>query len=389
MAFNLDIPIDRNHSNSFKWDYNLEQFGRADVLPFWVADMDFACAPPIIEALKNRMQHPIFGYSIRDEAYYNAVTEWLKKRHDWDVEQELLKFCPPGAIQAIYALITLLSDIGDEVIIQTPAYSPLIDVVVKNNRKIIENPLKYEKGKYAFDLDDLKVKITSKTKILLLCSPHNPTGRVWTFDELMELAEICYDHRITVISDEVHSDLIFKPNKHIPFGKLLNKYTENSVTIISPSKSFNTAALPQSSLIIPSSRIRDDFQNYLDTAQLNLDNIFAAVAMVASYQQCEDWLDDVTDYVEQNVQFTTEFLLKHLPKVKVIKPQGTYLLWLDFREFKMTPEEIMQLLIHKGQVALFEGKEFGQSGDGFFRMNLACSRQILGKGLEGMKKALI
>ena len=389
MNYNLDKPLTRSATNSYKWDYNKTKFGREDVIPFWVADMDFACAPPIIEAIQQRAQHPVFGYTIRGPEYYSAVIDWLSKRFNWNIEAEWLKFCPPGAIQAINALVLLLSEEGDEVIVQTPAYAPLLDVVTANNRKVLKNQLRYEDRRYELDFEDLKSKISEKTKLLLLCSPHNPTGRVWTHDELNTLSEICQQNDIIVISDEVHSDLIFKGNKHFPMGSVSKKFQDNSVTVISPSKSFNTAALPQSSLIIPSAEIRDKFQRYLDVAQLNLDNIFASVAMIASYNDCEDWLDDVIKYVSENVKIVSEFFNDNFPAIKVIKPEGTYLLWIDMRSLDKPQQEIIDAMINVGGVALYDGTEFGESCKGFFRMNLACSKTTLQAGLQGIKKAII
>lgn len=376
--------IERRGSGSFKWDGNGRMFGRDDLLPFWVADMDFATPAPIIEAVRRRLEHPVFGYEERQPEYVAAVHGWLTRRHDWDVPQEWLMFCPPSSIVAIYGLITGLTEPGDGVIVPVPTYGPLIDLVRNNGRELQASPLVERDGRFTLDIDGMQSLVGPRTKMLITCNPHNPTGRVFTHEELDALAEFASRHELVVVSDEVHADLVRPGHRHVPFGSLGYR---RSATVMSPNKTFNTAGLPQASLVIPDAAMRGVLQQYLDTAQVNHDSTFGAVAMLAAYRDCEDWLDELITYIDRNHARVAAFIDAEVPGVRVWPAEGTYLAWLDYRETGLSEKAIQQRLVEQGGVALYSGTLFGEAGRGFLRMNVACPRETLEAGLEGIRKA--
>jgi cystathionine beta-lyase len=380
----LNKTVDRRRTNSFKWDDAERLFGRSDLLPFWVADMDFETPAPILEAIRKRLEHPVLGYERRSEEYIAAVRHWLSTRHDWDVPAEWLVFCPPSSIVGMYGLVTELTAPGESVVLQTPTYGPLYNIVGNSGRTQILSPLKETDGFFEFAVDDVEARLLPDTRLVLICSPHNPTGRVFTEAELAALAELAEKHNLIVISDEVHCDLIMPGNVHIPYGKMGG---ERSVTVISPNKTFNTAGIPQATLIIPDEGIRRKFQSFGDTLQINQDPTFGAVGMVAGYRFCADWLDEVIAYVAENHQILGNYLREHIPMLRMTEAQATYLAWLDCRDTGFTDAEIMERLVNRGGIGLYAGTEFGAAGEGFLRMNVACPRSTLEKGLEGLKKA--
>ncbi len=388
MQYDFDKVIDRKRSGSYKWTANKEKFGRDDLLPFWVADMDFATPPPVIDAIRKRLEHPVFGYSVRRESYLRAIINWLSVRHNWDIKREWLTFCPPGVIQGINLLLNVLSEPGDEIILQTPAYKPLINLVSGNERILVRNELKFQDNRYTFDFEDLRNKITPATRLLILCSPHNPTGRVWSREELNELAGICLRNNIRIISDEIHADLVFNGHRHIPLGSLSDEIAMNSVTCFSAGKTFNISGLQQASLVIPNRQIRERFENIRDIAQINLENTLSEVAIEAAYSGCREWLDQLIAYLEGNAEYLASYLGQHLPEVNVIRPDGTFLVWINMKGLGMSSGEIKDLMVYKAGIALYEGKEFGEKSDGFFRMNIACPRSLLAEGLNRMVSVL-
>jgi len=383
--FDFDRPVERRGSGSFKWDANERMFGRADLLPFWVADMDFATPGPIVDAIRKRLEHPVFGYEERAPKYVDAVAGWLARRHGWEVPREWLMFCPPSSIVAIYGLIQELSKPGEAIAVPTPTYGPLIDLVEQTGRTLIRNPLHEENGCFTLDVAGLGASLTPDTRMILLCSPHNPTGRVFTEEELGELKALAAERDVVVVSDEVHADLVRPGHRHIPYGRLDDG---RSVTIFSPNKAFNTAGLPQATAVIPDPGIRERFQRFLDTAQVNHDTTFGGVAMIAAYEECEDWLDAVVEYIDGNHRYLSDFVEAELPGVRVHAAEATYLAWLDYRELGIDEAEMMRRLVEEGGVALYPGTNFGIEGEGFLRMNVACARPMLEEGLERIRTAL-
>lgn len=378
--------LDRRGKASFKWDDNQRLFGRPDLLPFWVADMDFRTPQPILDAIAERCRHPVLGYEIRPDEYYEVIIDWLSRRHGWAVQREWLMFCPPSSIVGIHGFITELTRAGDTIAIPTPTYGPLISLIFRNGRNIIRNPLREDDaGRFHLDVPDLAARLRPDTRLVLLCSPNNPVGRVFERSELDALATLAASRDLVVVSDEVHADLAMPGHRHIPYGMIGGN---RSVTVMSPNKTFNTAGIPQTTLIVPDAGLRARFQAYLDRMQLNHDSTFGAVGMMAGYQYCEGWLDAARDYIADNHRFADAFLREELSGVRKVQAEGTYLAWLDFRGTGMTQDEIMQRLVHKGGVGLYSGTDFGEEGRGFFRMNLACPRGLLEEGLAGIATAM-
>lgn len=385
LTFDFDRQIDRRGSGSYKWDANERLFGNADVLPFWVADMDFATPKPILDAIGIRVEHPVLGYEFRSESYFSVIQNWLRTRHQWDVPREWLMFCPPGSIPGIQAMVDVLSKPGDSIVAPTPTYGPLLRSAGQNGRRLIRNPLREVDGRFELDLDDLEAKLEPSTRLVMLCSPNNPVGKVFTSSELRGLAKLADSHDLIVVSDEVHCDLVLPGHKHKPYGQVGG---ERSITIISPNKTFNTAGIPQATLVIPSAEIRAKFQKYLDVMQLNHDTTFGALGMIAAYSECGPWLDALISYMDANHRQAATFFAENCQSVSKVPAEATYLAWLDFRRTGFKQNEIMDRLVNLGGVGLYSGTDFGEEGDGFFRMNLACPSAMLQEGLEGIAKAL-
>ena len=382
----FDGPIERRGTDSFKWDDNRRLFGRADLLPFWVADMDFATPQPILDAIRARCEHPVLGYGIRSDAYFDAIREWLLTRHGWRVPREWLVFCPPSSIVGIHGVITATTAPGESIAAPTPTYGPLIDLIVRNGRRIVRNPLREdESGRFHLDVEDLARKVQADTRLVILCSPNNPVGRVFTRDELTALADLAAERNLVVVSDEVHLDLVMPGYRHIPYGTVGG---DRSVTVISPNKTFNTAGIPQATLVIPDEALRDDFHAYLNRMQLNHDSTFGAEGMMAGYRHCGLWLDDLITYVAGNHEFVASYLEANVPGVRKVRAEATYLAWLDFRATRRSQSDIMRRLVDTGGVGLYSGTDFGEEGEGFFRMNVACPRSLLTRGLEGIRRAM-
>jgi cystathionine beta-lyase len=382
----FDARVERRGTDSFKWDDNKRLFGRADLLPFWVADMDFATPQPILDAIRARCEHPVMGYGIRSDEYFAAIQDWLRTRHGWKVPREWMMFCPPSSIVGIHGVISILTEPAQTIAAPTPTYGPLMDLIVSNGRRIIRNPLREDAdGRFHLDVADMESKLEPDTRLAIFCSPHNPTGRVFTREELEALADLADRRDLVVVSDEVHLDLVMPGYRHIPYGSIGG---ERSVTVLSPNKTFNTAGIPQATLIIPDPDLRTDYKGYLNKMQLNHDSTFGAEGMIAGYRHCALWLDDVVTYIAGNHEFAAEYVDKNIPGVRKVKAEATYLSWLDFRDTGLSQDEIMDRLVNKGGVGLYSGTDFGEEGAGFFRMNLACPRALLERGLDGVRKAL-
>lgn len=388
MKYNFDQIINRKNTASFKWDKNTEYFGKEDVIPLWVADMDFMCAQPVIDAIKERINHPVLGYTVRTQEYYNAVIGWMKKRHNWDISKEWITFSPPGIIYAIYTIVQLITNKNDKVIMQSPNYDPLFELVSKSERQLIINPLKYENNRYHIDIEDLKGKIEAGAKALILSSPNNPTGRVWTMEELTSIGELCLKHNVFVVADEIYSDFIFPSSKHIPFASINNEFALNSAVCISTSKGFNLGGLQMSTVIIPNEHIRTIFNEAMMVAQTRLDNIFGSTALEAAYTKGEEWLNQAIAYVESNKEYVENYISTYIPKLKVVRPEATFLLWIDCTGLGLRSKELESFMINKAGVAFSQGYEFGPGGNGFVRMNIACPQALLKKALEQVEMAV-
>ena len=384
--YNFNEIISREGTNCVKYDAREKVFNSNDVLPLWVADMDFRTPDFIVDAIKERVDHEIYGYSLRPDSYFESVMDWMKRRHNWEVEKSSISFSP-GVVAGLTLAIETFSEPGDGVIVQPPVYFPFFDCVKGTNRKMVENPLKIENGRYTFDLKDLKSKIDENTKLLLLCNPQNPGGMVYTREELTELANICLERNIMMISDEIHSDLIFEGHKHIPLASISEEVANNSVVFMAPSKTFNVAGLMSSVVIIPNKRNFIRYERKLAVGHLGMGNIFGTVALETAYKNGDEWLDQMLGYVWENYLFLDDFIKNRLPKVKVMEPEATYLVWLDFRDYGMGHKELMKFTTENAKVGLNDGARFGTGGDGWLRINIGCPRSVLQEALERLDKA--
>ena len=392
MKYDFDKVIDRTNTHSVKWDKNVlkEFFETADILPLWVADMDFQCPQPVVEAIKKKAEEGIYGYSWhKTPDYFNSILGWMKRRHNWEIDKDWIVFSP-GIVPAIDIIIRTFSIPGDKVIVQSPVYYPFFSAITSNGRQILNNQLKYENGKYTFDYEDFEKKTKDPlTKLFILCSPHNPVGRVWTKEELTRIGEICLENDILVVSDEIHHDLILKGNKHLIFSNIKKEFNDISIVCTSPSKTFNMAGLQNSNIIIPNEKIKERFDNGISNQNnLMVPNAFAIVATITAYNEGDEWLDQVMRYIEGNFEFLKAYLEDVLPDIKMVKPEGTYLAWLDFCSLGMSDEARKEFLLKKAKVALDSGSMFGEGGEGFERINVACPRIILEECMTRIYKAI-
>lgn len=381
MKYNFDQPINRVQTSSTKWDGAEGVFGEKDLLPFWIADMDFQTSPAVIEALVERAAHGIFGYNKASASYYEAVIEWMKKRHQWEIDKEWLVFCP-GVVVALSSIIQTFTEQGDAVIIQPPVYYPFKSMIVRNGRQVIYNELKIENGRYEMDFEDFKKKITPNVKILILCNPHNPGGRVWTKDELTELGRICIENNVLVVSDDIHHDLVYEGHSYTPFASISEQFADYSITCTAPSKTFNMAGLQMANIIVKNKQLRNALNLTLGRQALKAVNTFGLVATEVAYQQGGEWLEELLKYLQQNIEYLTAFIGKHIPTIHVMKPEATYLIWLDCRELDVDIRKLHHFLIQEEKVAFNLGNMYGVGGEGFIRINVACTRATLEEGLN-------
>ncbi|MDD2381387.1 MAG: PatB family C-S lyase [Mariniphaga sp.] len=386
MKYDFDRIILREGTNCVKYDAREWVFKTNDVLPLWVADTDFQTPDFIVNAIRKRTEHEIFGYTFKPESYYNAIIEWMNRRHGWKMQRNWIS-SSPGVVAGITLAIETFSNPGDKVIVQPPVYFPFFESVKGTGRVLVENPLKQINNRYTFDFDDLKAKIDKNTKLLLLCNPQNPGGTVWKKNELEKLAEICLENNIMVISDEIHSDLIFKGNKHIPYATLSDEAANHCLICMAPSKTFNVAGLSSSLVIIPNKKLFANYEKALGIGHLGMGNIFGTVALEAAYSLGDDWLEQLLEYLWNNYLLLEYFFREYLPKVKVMKPEATYLVWLDFREYGLNDMDLNQFMVKQAKVGLNNGARFGTGGDGWMRLNIGCPRVILQEGLERIKTA--
>ncbi|MCD6090603.1 MAG: PatB family C-S lyase [Bacteroidales bacterium] len=387
MKYNFDQCIDRTNSNAVKYAIRESYFGKKDVIPLWVADMDFATPECIRKAVVERAEHEIYGYSIKPEGYFNAIQNWLKKIHQWEIPKDSIYFSP-GVVPGLVFSILALTEPGDKIIVQTPVYFPFFISIEGNNREMLINPLKENDGYYEMDFDDLKAKIDSKTKMILLSSPHNPVGRVWKKEELQELVEICVENNIIIVSDEIHADLVFAPNTHYPLASLSKKAKQQTLTFMAPSKTFNMAGLSTSFVIIENPTFQEKYKALLESYHLANGNLFGNVAAEMAYEKGEEWLEQMLVYTQGNIDFVTAFLKKNIPQIHFLKPEGTYLLWLNFKALNMNDSQLKEFLIHQAGIGLNQGTIFGENGSGYMRMNVACPQSLLEKALIQLKTAV-
>ena len=386
--YDFDKVIDRSKNYSSKWDELGKMYGRDDLLPLWVADMDFMSPKPVIEAIEARAKQGIYGYTSKPESYFESVARWMKKRHDWDVKTDWMIFSP-GVVPALSFIVNALTHPGDKILVQSPVYYPFFKVIENNGRRVVNNPLLFNDGRYTMDFDDLEEKVKDpQVKLLFLCSPHNPVGRVWTEEELKKLGRICIDNNILIISDEIHQDILYPGVKHTPFASISEEFALNSITCTAPSKTFNLAGLQTSSIVIPNKIYYDVYKNFMTGIHLLRNNAFGLVALEAAYTYGEEWLDQFLEYLDGNLKTLSEGIEKDIPQIKIIKPEGTYLVWMNCRELGFDSKHLSDFMINKARLALDDGYWFGTGGEGFQRINLACPRAYVNEALTRLKKAV-
>lgn len=379
--------IQRENTSCYQYDLREKYFGTDNVIPMWVADMDFKSPAVVREAIKERLDHGILGYTFRSDSFYKSVIHWLKIKHGREVKKEWIEFSP-GVVPALNLAVLAFTDPGDKVIVQQPVYFPFFTAITNHNRILVNNPLTLRNGRYYMDYEDLKSKIDDKVKMIFLCSPHNPTGNVWTREELAELADICMQNNILVISDEIHSDLFYKGHTHIPFASLNEQTEKNTITFIAPSKTFNLAGLSTSVVISSNDKLLEKYSRTLDHIHVGGGNIFGNIAMEAAYNHGNEWLEQLMDYLQNNVDFLTKYLAENIPLIKPVKPEATYLIWLDFRALGMDAIQLKKFLIEKAKLGLSDGPVFGEEGAGFQRMNIACPLEKIKIALKRLSKAI-
>lgn len=385
--YNFDQVIDRRGTDCIKVDLLEERFGTKDLTALWVADMDFRTPDFIINAIRKRCDHEIFGYTYASPEYYNSIIEWVHYKHNWLIKKEWLTYIP-GIVKGIGFVLQCFTQPGDKVIIQPPVYHPFRLVPQQMKREVVNNPLKIVDGKYAMDFEHLESIIDDKCKVLILCSPHNPAGIVWEKDTLIRLAEICKRNNILVISDEIHAEIVYPQFKHYPFSTVSADAASCSISFMAPSKTFNIAGIVTSYAIVPDDKLRSAFYHFLEAGELSDGTIFAYTATIAAYTYGAEWLQQMRSYVIENVRTVDHFLKTHIPKIKVYQPQASFLVWLDCRELNLSQAELVYLFKDKAGLALNDGKMFGPGGEGFMRMNVGCSRLVIEQALEALKKAI-
>lgn len=384
--YNFDEIIERRGTDCVKYDMLEDYFGNGEALPLWVADTDFRVPDFIMNALNERMNHEILAYSYRPESYYEAIISWMDRKHGWKINKEMIT-SSPGVVSGVTMLIMALSEPGDKVIVQPPVYFPFFTSIKGSGRKMVENPLMIKDGRYTFDFENLLQIIDSQTKLLILCNPHNPGGMVWTREELEELSRICTDNGIVIISDEIHADLVFTGNKHLPIPMVSENVAMNSAVLMAASKTFNVAGLSTAFVIIPNKKLRLKYERVLHTVHIDSGNIFGNIATEAALRDGHDWLSQLMIYLEDNYNFLETFLTQRMPKIKIMKPEATFLVWLDLTAYNLGEKELAKRLI-EGGIAINKGSIFGTGGEGYFRLNIGCPRAVLEEGLIKIEKAL-
>ena len=386
MNFDFDKIIERKGSSCVKWD-GMEKFlGAGEALPMWVADMDFLTPGYITEAIIKRANHGIFGYALRDEGYFTSLMSWLERRHQWKVERDWITFCP-GVVPAVNMAVLAYTDPGDKIIVQPPVYFPFFTAVTDHNRTLVYNNMEMRNGRLCMDFENLETLAKDGAKMLIISNPHNPGGSVWTKEELTQMAEICLKYEMLIISDEIHCDLIYKPFKHIPVAGLSKEISMQTFTTVAPSKTFNLSGLATSSVIIENENLRKKFNDQVNHMHIGGGNIFGNIASEEAYLNGDTYVDELMDYLAKNVEILEKYVAEYLPMIKVIRPESTFLVWLDCREMNMKDDDLNKFFLHKAKVGMNPGIMFGTGGEGFMRMNIGCPAATLIKGLDQIKEA--
>lgn len=386
MEYNFDEVVERRGTNSIKWDGIKKVWGRDDLLPMWVADMDFRTPPFVVEAVRQQMESEVLGYTAPCEEWRGSICAWLQKRHEWKVLPEQLTFVP-GIVRAQAFALLCFTNPGDKVIVMNPVYHPFFLVTQRLKREAVFSPLLLQNGHYHIDFDRFRNDIRG-CKVFILCNPHNPGGRVWSKEELKQIADICQENNVLVISDEIHADLTLPAYKHHPFATVSEAARNNSITFMAPSKAFNMPGLASSYAITQSEEIRHRFQEFMEAGEFCESHMFAYCGTAAAYRQGEEWLEQMLRYIQDNIDFTENYLKEHIPTIGMIRPQASYLIFLDCRELHLPQEELVKLFVEKAHLALNDGSMFGTGGEGFMRLNVGCPHSRLLQALTQLKEAV-
>ncbi|MCM3600569.1 pyridoxal phosphate-dependent aminotransferase [Robertmurraya korlensis] len=386
-TYDFDKVIDRNNTGSVKWGLLHDVFGSSDLHPMWVADMDFPPPAEVTNAIRNRLEHEIFGYTFVPASVGKAIQAWVKTRHNWEIRQAWITYSS-GVVPTISTAVRAFTSVGDKVMLQSPVYTPFFSMVEKNERVVVNSPLKNVNNRYEIDFEDFEAKLKEGVKLFILCNPHNPSGRVWKKEELLQIGELCKKYNCLILSDEIHSDLVFEGNTHVPIARL-EDFADFVMTCIAPSKTFNLAGLQASAVITSNQNLRELFQAEQQKQGFHTLNTFGIVGMEAAYLHGETWLKEALAYMAENIRYVQEFLEAELPQIKMMQPEGTYLIWMDCRGLGLSDDDLKKALIEKGKLGLEPGPKYGAGGEGFVRMNVACSKEHVTEGLERLKAAFV
>ena len=385
--YDFNTPIDRRGTHCVKFDALKEMYGREDLLSLWVADMDFATPDFIIDALKQRLDHPVLGYPVQYDGYWQSVVDWIRSHHGWQVEREWMRYIP-GIVKGIGMVVNVFTKPGDKIIIQPPVYHPFRLVPEHNDREIVMNPLRWVGDTYEMDFEQLEQVIDDKCKILILANPHNPVGITWSRDTLVRLADIAVKHNLIVISDEIHCDMALYGNKHIPFASVSENAARCSITFGAPSKTFNIAGIVSSYAIVPDEVLREKFFAWLTANEMDMATIFAMVATEAAFTEGEEWRQQMLAHIESNIDFVDEYLKANIPEVRAIKPQASYLVWLDFSALGLPHDKLIDMLVNDARLAMNDGAMFGIGGEQHTRLNVGTQRAVLEQAMKQLKEAI-
>lgn len=388
MKYNFDKIINRKGTNSFKHDFIKPIFGSSDLLPMWVADMDFKTPDFIIKSIKKRLNHEILGYTVKSDNFYNSLINWVKKRYCWDINKNWILFSP-GVVPSLSFCIHAFTNPGDKIIVQPPVYHPFFNVIIENQRDVVYNYLVNDNGQYNIDFTGLENCMDGKTKMIFISNPHNPTGRVWKKNELKKLGDICTKNNIIIVSDEIHADIVYKPYKHIALASISAEISKNTITLYSPSKTFNMAGMATSAIVVQDKNLREKLEKEIQNLHVGMGNILGLVAFEAAYTNGQEWLNELLNYLENNIQLIYKFLKDNLINISFQKPEATFLLWLNCKAMNLSDAELKKFFITKAKIALNEGIMFGPGGEGFQRMNIACPSSIIYEALIRIKNSMI
>lgn len=384
--FDFDTIIDRWNSDSVKYDGLNAEFGCQDILPMWVADMDFQAPPAVLEAARKCCERGVFGYTFRSDEGKEVFRDWVRRRYDWDTRPEWLS-SSPGIVTALALSVRALTQPGDKIMIMTPVYPPFFSVVRDNGRQLVYNPLKREEGKYVIDWEDMEEGMKGGVKMLILCNSHNPVGRVWTKQELKRIGDLCCRYDVLIVSDEIHADLALFGNRHTVMASVSDEIANRTLTAMAPSKTFNIAGMMNSVVVARNPEILEKYNRELLALHLDSGNIFGHITLKAAYKYGEEWLNELAVYLGNNVDFALDYFRRELPDVQVCRPEGSFLLWLDFNPMGISHEECGERLLKRGKIGLNDGLTFGEEGRGFRRMNIGCPRSVLEDGLKRIRAA--